>query len=597
MTDRILPRQSPQSSRWGALLLVALAAGIPAGAQTPAEPDEALFAGLPIFTEVTAAAGIRFQHINGMREEKNYIPEAKGGGAGFLDYDGDGWLDIVLAQGSTLELHRAGKDPAAALYRNRGDGTFEDVTEAAAFNARGWGMGVAAGDFDGDGHVDVYLTYLGPNVLLRNNGDGTFSDVTERAGVGDPRWSASAAFGDYDGDGDLDLYVANYVFVNFDALPPKACRHRETLVLCGPMGLRGVGDSLYRNNGDGTFTEVSAAVGASDRDALYGLGVVWSDLDGDGDLDLYVGNDATPNLLFVNQGDGTFQEMGLVSGLAVNAEGRDQASMGIDAADFDNDGRIDLYLTHFADDYSTLYRNEGGLSFRDVTAQAKILRQEFGLVSWGTKFVDFNNDGWKDIHHANGHVYPYLITAGLDESYDQPGSLYVNRGDGSFLDASRSVGPDLQVPRTGRGVAYGDYDNDGDIDFLQVNLNGTPALFRNDRQDRNSWVMFRTRGTRSNRDGLNARITVTAGGLTQVHETRRGGSIYSTHDPRVHFGLGQASRIERVEVRWLGGGVEEFRDLEVNRHYLIVEGRGIEPEVPVTRDSTAPGSRSNQPVP
>lgn len=555
-----------------------LIAGI-AATETRTPTDDQLVQSVPHFSDVTSAAGIRFQHINGHRDEKNFIPEAKGGGAGFLDYDGDGWLDLVLAQGSTVELQRSGKDPAPALFRNRRDGTFEDVTEAAGFKARGWGMGVAAGDYNNDGHVDVYLTYLGPNVLLRNNGNGTFTDVTAEAGVGDPRWSTSAAFGDFDGDGFLDLYVANYVYVNFEALPPRACRHRETVVLCGPMGLQGVGDSLFRNNGDGTFTEVSEAVGAEDRSRWYGLGVIWSDLDGDGDLDLLVGNDATPNLLFVNQGDGTFQEMGLLSGLAVSGEGREQASMGIDAADFDNDGRIDLYLTHFADDYSTLYRNEGGMTFRDVTAQARILRPEFGLVSWGTRFVDFNHDGWKDLHHANGHVYPYLIQAGLDETYDQPGSLYLNRGDGTFLDASALAGPDLMVPRTGRGVAYGDFDNDGDIDFLQVNLNGSPVLFRNDRRQEGSWVMFRTRGVRSNRDGLGARITVTAAGITQVQETKRCGSIYATHDPRAHFGLGQATRIDRVVVRWLGGATREFRDLEVNRHYLIDEVEGVMPEL------------------
>ncbi len=558
--------------QWWCLLVLAASMGVHA---QPASRDQRLSSELPVFRDVTSAAGIRFQHINGIREEKNYIPEAKGGGAGFLDFDGDGWQDLVLVQGSTLERHLRGDDPAAVLYRNRGDGTFEDVTETARFRARGWGMGVAAGDFDNDGHVDVYLTFLGPNILLRNNGDGTFTDVTAAAGVGDSRWSTSAAFGDYDGDGDLDLYVSNYLSVNFKALPPKACRHRETIVLCGPMGLQGVGDSLYRNNGDGTFTEVSALVGAEDRNRYYGLGVVWSDLDNDGDLDLYVGNDATPNLLFVNQGNGSFQEAGLLSGLAVNAEGREQATMGIDAADYDNDGLIDLYLTHFADDYSTLYRNEGGLSFRDVTAQAQILRQELGLVSWGTRFVDFNHDGWKDIHHANGHVYPYLITAGLDETYDQPGTLYVNRGDGTFLDASKLVGEDFQVPRTGRGVAYADFDNDGDIDFLQVNLNGSPTLFRTDRRDRNAWVMFQTRGSRSNREGLGARIAVTAGGLTQIQEVRRCGSIYSTHDPRAHFGLGAAQRIDRVTVRWPAGTVQEFRDLEVNRHYLVDETRGL----------------------
>jgi len=441
-------------------------------------------------------------------------------------------------------------------------------------------MGVATGDYDNDGNTDVYLTYLGPNRMFHNNGDGTFSDVTEKAGVGDPRWSTSAAFGDYDNDGDLDLYVANYVSINFDALPPKACRHREAIVLCGPTGLPGAADSLYRNNGDGTFTEVSEALGAVDSKRAYGLGVVWGDLDNDGDLDLYVGNDATPNYLFVNQDGKNFEEMGLLSGLAVNAEGREQASMGMDLADYDNDGQLDAYLTHFADDYSTLYHNEGEMTFRDVTAQARILQPEIGLVSWGVKLIDYNNDGWKDIFHANGHVYPYLINAGLDEAYDEPARFYVNRGDGTFLDASNLAGEDIQTPRCGRGVAFGDWDNDGDYDFLVVNLNASPSLFRTDRRDNNHWVMFRTRGHASNRDGFGTRLDIQCGALRQTWEIKSAGSIYSAGDARAHFGLGTADRIDTLAVRWPSGKRQEFHELKVDRQYLLDEESGLSEDRP-----------------
>ncbi len=389
------------------------------------------------FVDVTGDSGIDFRHVNGLKERKDYLPETKGGGAGFFDYDNDGWLDALMVQGSTLERVRANNELHCELYRNRRDGTFKKVTAEAGITYRGWGMGVTFGDYDNDGWTDVYLTYLGPNVLYRNNGDGTFEDVTKKAGVGDSRWSTSAAFADFDKDGDLDLYVANYVFIDFEHLPPTNCH--ENVVMCGPMGLPGVGDSYYQNNGDGTFSEVSEKVGADDPDRYYGLGVSFGDLDNDGDLDIYVANDATPNLLFVNRGDGTFDEMGLESGLAFSADGTEQASMGVDVADFDNDGLLDVYIAHFADDYSTLYHNEGGLLFKDVTGQALIMRPEIRLVSWGTAFIDFDHDGWKDIFHANGHVYPYLIKAGLAQTFYQSQTLYLNQKDGTFKDFSRSA--------------------------------------------------------------------------------------------------------------------------------------------------------------
>lgn len=532
---------------------------------------------LPLFRE-QKEVGLEFLHINGPADHKDYIPEAKGGGIGLLDYDGDGWLDIYVVQGSTVEGVRSDDNPHGALFRNRRNGTFENVTATAGLTRTGWGMGIGAGDFDNDGHVDIYLTYLGPNVLYHNRGDGTFRDVTDAAGVGDPRWSTSAAFGDYDGDGFLDLYVANYITLDMDNLPSRGCSHRGNMVLCGPSGLEGAAGILYRNNGDGTFRDVTEASGAVDAGRYYSLGVVWADLNNDGHLDLLVANDATPNLLFVNRGDGTFEEMGFLSGLAVNADGLEQAGMGVDAADYTNDGLLDVFMTHFALEYSTLYQNKGGLLFEDVTAQARIVEPEWLLVSWGARFVDFDHDGWKDIIHSNGHVYPYLITAGLSETYGQPKSLYLNNRDGTFSDVSRDVGPDVQVPRVGRGVAFGDYNNDGAIDFVVANMNGSPALFRSDQRNGNHWVMFRTVGRKSNRDGIGARIEVTTGDLRQVWEVKRTLGIYSVSDSRAHFGLGESAVIDRVTVRWPRGIVQEFTDVTADRHYIVDEEAGLSRE-------------------
>ena len=346
-------------------------------------------------------------------------------------------------------------------------------------------MGVTAADFDNDGWVDLYFTNLGPDVLYRNNGDGTFTDVTSRAGIEAPGWSASAAFGDFDRDGFLDVYVACYLDVGPEKLPQAvaggACTYRGQPVLCGPRGLPGAADHFFHNNGDGTFAERSRASGAEDRERYFGLGVIAADVDNDRDLDLYVGNDATPNLLFVNRGDGTFDERGYASGLAVSGEGNEQASMGLDVADYDNDGQLDVYATHFAHDYSTLYRNVGRLLFEDVTARAGVQEPEWPLVSWGTRFVDLDHDGWKDIVHTNGHVYPFLRTPMDTEAYEQPAlTVYLNRGDGTFRHAAEEIGRDARRPIVGRGTAFADFDNDGDIDVLIACLNGPPLLLRNE---------------------------------------------------------------------------------------------------------------------
>jgi len=534
--------------------------------------------GIPVFRDVTAQSGIRFRHVNGPADRKDYIFEAKGGGVGFFDYDNDGWLDIYLVQGSTVE--KAGKPDSGlsdALYRNRGDGTFEDMTRRAGILPGDWGMGVSFADVDNDGWVDIYRTNLGRDRFYRNRGDGTFEDLTSRSGLEVPGWSTSAAFGDYDGDGDLDLYVARYLDYGPDKLPPKTpdCTYLGVAVLCGPRGLSGADDFLFRNNGDLTFTDVTTASGARDTGRFFGLSVLWADLDNDHDLDICVGNDATPNYLFVNRGDGTFEEMGFLSGIAVSGDGNEQASMGMDAADYDNDGLLDLYMAHFAGDYSTLYHNEGDLFFRDVTEPAGLKRGDWFLVAWGTRFLDVNCDGWKDIYHSSGHVYPYLLDDSKPEKYAQPNALYLNLKNGTFEDVSKKAGADFLKETVSRGVAFGDYDNDGDFDLLIANMNGSPQLLRNDRTDSNHWLMVKLIGRKGNRDAIGARVTVSTAGLTQTWEIHRTVGIYSAGDPRAHFGLGSSARVERMEIRWPGGQVETFEDIPADRHYIVEEGKGI----------------------
>jgi enediyne biosynthesis protein E4 len=533
-------------------------------------------------TDITAASGITHSTLSGDPDRKDYIFEVKGGGVGALDYNGDGWVDLVFSQGSSMERWRKGDNPGPVLYRNRRDGTFEDVTRPAGLTRGGWGVGVSAADYDNDGWVDLYLANLGTDVLYRNNGDGTFTDVTEKAGIRAPGWSSSAAFGDFDGDGHLDLYVAAYLDVGPDALPEGraggTCNYFGVPVLCGPRGLPGARDLYFHNNGNGTFTEQSEASGAFDEKRYFGLGVVASDVDGDGDLDIYVGNDATPNYLFVNRGNGRFDERGLASGTAVSGDGNEQASMGVDAADYDNDGRVDLYATHFAGDYSTLYRNLGELLFEDVTARARIREPGWAFVKWGTAFLDLDHDGWKDLVHANGHVYPHLRVAAGRETYEQPAlTVYANGRDGAFRDASREAGPDSLKRVLGRGLAFADIDNDGDLDLVVACLDSRPLVLRNDGAP-GHWLMIRAVGRKANRDAIGARITVRTGERSQVWEVKRTVGIYSASDPRAHFGLGAAEKADLVRVEWPGGKVDEFRDLPAGRHYLVDEAEGLSPE-------------------
>jgi hypothetical protein len=520
---------------------------------------------------VTQQAGITFRHV--ASPEKKYIVESMSGGVGVFDYDNDGLLDIFFVNSLTVDLVKSGGKTRSALYRNNGDGTFTDVTDKAGVGDIGWGMGAAVGDFDNDGYEDLYVTCLGPNHLLKNNGDGTFKDVTAKAGVGDPRWSTGAAFVDYDNDGRLDLFVSNYVDFDIGHLPEfgkgRTCQYKGVPVQCGPRGLPGAGDSLYHNNGDGTFTDVSKKAGVSDPGGFYGLGVVCGDFDEDGLTDIYVANDSTPNFLYHNNGDGTFKDLGFVSGTAVNENGSEQGSMGATVGDYDHDGHLDIFITNFADEYNTLYRNGARLSFTDVSYSAKLAEVALPFVGWGTKFFDYDNDGWVDLFVANGHVYPQL------ENYRQRKLLHHNNRDGTFTEVAEQTGAPLAEKRVGRGVAFGDIDNDGDVDLVVGDLDGPPQLLRNDGGNANNSVLIKTIGVKANRDGIGARVKIVSGDLVQVDEVRSGGSYLSQSDLRLHFGLGARTKIDLIEVRWPGGAVDKITGASAGKILTIKEGQGL----------------------
>src|SRR5713101_1208949 len=523
------------------------------------------------FVDITVPAGITFKHV--YSPEKKYIVESMSGGVALFDYDNDGYLDIFLVNSLTVELLKSNKRTRSALYHNNGDGTFTDVTDKAGVADIGWGMGVAVGDYNKDGFDDIYVTCRGPNHLLRNNGNGNFTDVTQKAGVGDPRWSTGAAFVDYDNDGKLDLFVANYVDFDVNNLPEfgkgRTCQFKGIPVQCGPRGLKGAADTLYHNNGDGTFTDVSKKAGVSDPDGYYGLGVICSDFDEDGLVDIFVANDSTPNFLYHNNGDGTFKDIGFSSGTAVNENGSEQGSMGVTLGDYDHHGRLDLFITNFDDDYNTLYHNDGKGSFTDVSYAAKVAAISLPYVGWGTWFFDYDNDGWVDLLVVNGHVYPQLPT------YRQRNLVHHNNRDGTFAEVGEQLGAPFAEKRTGRGAAFGDIDNDGDVDVVISNLDGPPQVPRNDGGNANNSILIKTIGVKSNRDGIGARVRVVSGDLSQIAEVYSGGSYLSQSDLRLHFGLEKRTKIDLIEVSWPSGVVDKIADAGVNRIITIKEGQGI----------------------
>jgi hypothetical protein len=550
----------------------ALAALSPAWGQKPARPA-------PLqFQDVTRAAGIDF-HLTCGGAEKRYIMESLCGGVAFLDYDNDGWLDIFLVNGSTVaDLHH-GAQPNFKLYRNTHDGRFTDVTAKAGFTRGCWGFGVAVGDYDNDGFDDLYVTCLDGGILYHNNGNGTFSDVTAKAGAGNGgRWGTSAAFGDYDNDGFLDLYVANYVELDFEHLPDLGssvnCQYRGIPVSCGPRGLKGSRDRLYQNNRDGTFTDVSEKLGI-DPDANYGLGVLWGDFDLDGKLDLYVADDSTPSLLYHNQGGGKFAEAGVAAGVAYSADGREQAGMGVDSADYDRDGLPDLAKTNFSDDSNNLYHNDGLASFTDLAGPTGFGPISIPFLGFGLRFADLDNDGWPDAVIANGHVNPQVDGHAFGVTYAQRPLLFHNLGKGKFAEVGESAGPALKLKKVGRGLAAGDFDNDGNLDLLISNLDGSPELLRNLGGPARHWLRIRTVGTRSNRDGFGARVEVTAGSLAQIGEVRANSSYLSASDPRLHFGLGAATRADRIVIRWPSGAIDTLQKENADQELVVEEGKGV----------------------
>ena len=543
----------------------------------------------PLFVDVTQAAGIDF-HLTCGGKEKLYILETQCGGAAALDYDNDGWMDILLVDGSTIEDFKSGKCHPPRLYHNNHDGTFTDVSAKSGLNFCGWGYGVAVGDFDNDGWDDVYITGFNHSALYRNNHDGTFTDVTAKAGVANAgRWGTSAAFGDYDNDGNLDLYVANYVDLDINNLPQFGngafCQYRGIPVNCGPRGLKGARDRLYHNNGDGTFTDVTEKLGI-DKDSYYGLGVLWLDYDKDGCLDLYVANDSSPSLLYHNNCKGGFTEVGAEAGVAYSNDGLEQAGMGIDSADYDRDGWPDIVKTNFSDDDNNLYHNDHNGEFTDVAGPSGFGPISNPYLGFGAKFLDYDNDGWPDIFIANGHVDPQVEGQSFGVGYAERPFLFHNLGSQSVADKSKSKtgkfeevgekpGGALAKKYVGRAALIADFWNRGRQDLLMTSLDSSPVLLRNEVPSPGHWLQIKTIGTKSNRDGFGARIEITVAGSVQYAEVRAGSSFESSSDPRLHFGLGTATKVDAIVVRWPSGQADKIGSEPADQEIIVQEGRGV----------------------
>ena len=540
-----------------------------------------------LFKDIAKQAGLTtWKHVMGTQEKK-FIIEANGSGVGLLDYDNDGWLDIYLVNGSTYDAV-AGKmtPPKAALFHNNHDGTFTNVAEKAGVTNDRWGVGVAIADYDNDGWPDIYVTNFGKNRLYHNNHDGTFTDVADKAGVSLGNWSTGATWGDYDGDGRLDLFVPGYVHYDM-ANPPVSggngvaysfCQFRGENVLCGPRGLKGEPDHLFHNNGDGTFTDVSERAGVADKSGYYGLTSVFVSLAGNGKPDLLVGNDSTPNYLYLNKGDGTFEDISYASGFALNENGRETATMGIAVGDYLNNGLIDLFNTTFSDDYDPLYRNDGDANFTDISYQLGVAEPTVPFLGWGDAFFDYDNDGWKDLIIANGHVYPIVDKEPWGTSFAERPLLFHNIGGKKFDLMPAVEGTGLAQTYVGRGLAVGDLFNDGKLDVVINVMDGVPALLRNVSTDQHHWVEFKLIGGRkSPRDAVGATVFLTANNMRQRGDVISGGSYASTSDPRVHFGLGDATTIDAIEVHWPGGSTEHFSAPQIDRIVTLREGEGMKP--------------------
>ena len=527
------------------------------------------------FVDVAEEVGVVAQNVSG-DSEQTYLVDSMMGGSAFFDYDQDGDVDLYILNGSKVVGFPDQEHPRNTFYRNE-RGKFVDATDEANLGDAGWGMGCAVADYDNDGDLDIYITNYGRNALYDNQGDGTFVDITEYAQVGDERFGTGCAFFDYDSDGYLDLYVANYVdFKHFlQTTPNRSYIWKGLRVHFGPRGMKGSGDILYRNQGDGTFADVTAEARVVDQDKLYGMGVIGGDYDRDGDVDIYVANDTGANFLYQNQGDGTFADIGWMIGAAYGESGEAQGCMGIAYGDYDNDLYQDILVTNFWEQTNTLYHNDRGTFFSDLSFDAGVGKESFQFLAWGTEFFDYDNDGDKDLFVANGHLFPQLDRANLGTSYAQTNQLFENLGDGTFVEVSQLSGEGLKIKKVSRGASFGDYDDDGDLDIFVLNINDRPTLLRNDGGNENNWLMVKTIGTESNRDGIGARIEVHSGGLTQSTEIRSGASYLSHNDLRAHFGLGQREAIDSLVVRWPSGLEERFANLSANRLVVLQEGEGI----------------------
>lgn len=525
------------------------------------------------FIDATAEAGIQFLHRNGAKGDY-HLPEQLGAGGAFFDYDNDGDLDLYLVNSGDLPDEGHESTVTSALYRNNGDCTFTDITsEAGADNKGNYGVGAACGDYDNDGDPDLYVTNFGANVLYRNNGDGSFTNVTETAGVGDPMWGSSATFLDYDRDGNLDLYVVNYLRYSLD-VPHAPCEVDGIRILCHPKNFDGAPDQFYRNNGDGTFTNVTEAAGFKVAEGPHsgkGLGVVAADFNNDGEADIYVANDDTPNYLYYNNGDGTFTETGLLAGCAYSFNGVAQAGMGVDAGDYNGDGYLDIFVTNLSYETNALYQNNGDGTFSDVIYGAHLGDESFLFVGFGTRFFDYDNDGFLDIFIANGHIIDNIAQVTDILTYAQRNQLFHNNGDGTFREVSFSAGKYFHEQSVSRGAIFGDYDNDGDCDIVTTQVNQPAQLLRNEDGNQKNWLRVKLAGVISNRGGIGARVTLTAGTRFWVQEVRAGSSIMCSNDPRCHFGLGDNAIVDRLEIHWPSGIVQILENVTANQEIVVTE--------------------------
>jgi hypothetical protein len=560
----------------GSAGFLVLAGGL-VSAQEPTASQNAK-AALANFIDIGEKAGLTITNVFGGVDTKKYIIETTGTGIAIFDYDNDGWPDIFIVNGTTLEGFPADKSPTNHLYHNNHDGTFTDVTEKAGLVATGWGQGVCVGDYDNDGWADLFVTYYGKNRLYHND-HGVFTEVAENAGVAGSgkAWGTGCAFIDFNRDGHLDLFVANYVDFNLSkALTPgegTSCTWKGVPVMCGPRGLRGSKNILYENRGDGTFADVTTKAHIDRTNGHFAFSVSTLDFDDDGWPDIYVACDSAPSILYHNNRDGTFTDVAVTAGVAFNEDGREQAGMGTTVADYNGDGRLDIFKTNFSDDTPTLYRNGGDGVFSDVTYSAGLGRHT-QYLGWGTMFFDFDNDGWPDLVLANGHVYPEVDKYHLGSTYKEQRLLYHNNGNGTFTDVSADAGPGINASSSARGLAVGDLWNNGQLSVVINNIYATPSLLVNSVHSGNHWIAFKTVGTRSNRDGIGARISVKNGERTLVDEVRSGSSYISQNDMRVHFGFGVRTKIDSVQVHWPSGLVEHFDNLSADTIHTLKEGSG-----------------------